>query len=69
MPSVALFLTQQEYDEILTRTKLLESHVSALAEIIATHEKRMQSLESTLSAYQQTMATMTVTTKTGGLTP
>lgn len=64
MPATAIFLTQEEYDGIMTRLAALEAASQARSTDIEALTLRMQSLESTLSAYTKRMAELTIKTVT-----
>lgn len=65
MPATAIFLTQDEYDVIMSRLAALESASAVLIRSVTDLQTRVQSVESTLSAYMKRMADMTTTgTKT-----
>lgn len=56
MPVNAIFLTQEEYDGIVTRLAALESALPSRSSDIEALTRRVQSLESTLSAFAKTVA-------------
>lgn len=69
MPIPVLMLTQEEYDGLLQRLAALEAALPARSYETEGLALRVQSLESTLAAYQKTMSTIQATTTKGGLTP
>lgn len=56
MPSTAIFLTQDEYDGIISRLAAVETAGAASVKLVADLQLRVQSAESTLSAFTKTMA-------------
>lgn len=62
MPATAIFLTQEEYDGIMTRLAALEAALPARSSDIEALTLRLQGLESTLSAYAKRMAELTIKT-------
>ncbi len=68
MPIPVLMLTQAEYDGLLQRLSALEAALPARSSETEGLTLRVQSLESTLAAYQKTMSTLQVTQPKGGLT-
>ena len=65
MPIPVLMLTQDEYDGIMTRLAALEAALPARSNETEGLALRVQSLESTLAAYQKTMSTIQTTTTKG----
>lgn len=65
MPIPVLMLTQDEYDGILTRLAAIEAALPSRSSETEGLALRVQSLESTLSAYSKRMAELPVTTKGG----
>lgn len=64
MPVTTVSLTVEEYEGIMSRLTALESWLAARQTDLAPLVLRVQSLESTLSAYQKTMSEMpTLTVK------
>lgn len=68
MPIPMIMLTQNEYDGLIQRLAALEAALPSRSNETVGLALRVQSLESTLAAYQKTMSTILTTTK-GGLTP
>lgn len=56
MPSTAIFLTQDEYDGLITRLAALEAALPARSSDIEALALRVQSVESTLAAFSKTVA-------------
>jgi hypothetical protein len=59
MPVPVIMLTQEEYDGIMQRLAALESALPGRSYEVEALARRVQSLESTLSAYQKTMSDVT----------
>lgn len=58
MPSTAIFLTIEEYTAIIDRLTALEAALKQRDTDVASLLLRMQSLESTMSAYAPTLASI-----------
>ncbi len=63
MPIPVLMLTQDEYDGILARLAAIEAALPSRLSETEGLALRVQSLESTLSAYSKRMADLPVSTK------
>lgn len=63
MPTNVLMLTQEEYDGIIQRLAALEAALPTRSSDIEALNLRVQSFESTLSAYTKRMAEMPQSTK------
>lgn len=60
MPSTAIFLTQDEYDGIMARLAALEAAIPARSSDIEALARRVQSVESTLSAFTKRMSELPI---------
>jgi len=63
VPSTAVFLTQAEYDGIMQRLAGLEAALPGRSSEVEALTLRVQSLESTLSAFSKTVAELPSSTK------
>lgn len=66
MPIPVLMLTQDEYDGILTRLAAIEAAIPSRSSETEALAHRVQSLESTLAAYQKTMSSLPSAQVKGG---